>query len=508
MKETLKCTITISSPLHVGCDEFYEPTGFVVDQEKRTLIQFNPIEFISKLEPMEQEKLSQICRKGTVASILELYKFFQGKKADGREVYLCSGFVDHYKKTLQIPEKNQYKINHELNKFNIERTAFRLSDNRPYLPGSSIKGALRTGYLNYVCQGKKINISYDQRKKSKNAIEQQLLDYRQIEEDPFGKVKVSDFQPVGDVKTKIMYAANKKKKLSDKEARGPYQILEIIEPGGVFIGEITVEEAHTQRKIKNPIELDNLISGAGGFYAKENSRENEELTRISISGVNLLKGKINGKIIPLRLGRHSGAESVTLEGNRDIMIKLNGKNKKYLDHATTFWLASPESKPSNSADLFPFGWACVEKLSQEKEKAFDMKEQVYLDRSLKQAEKEHRLAEQIIREQQEADQRLKEKEAELEMLKKEEERRKNVLKAMCMEELFLFYYDEVAITEEQINVAFKKLDDCPEKLKKEVAIRLKKYWQEHHKWTKNQAGKQWKKIRSRNDKIDKIIEDS
>lgn len=63
----------------------------------------------------------------------------------------------------------------------------------------------------------------------------------------------------------------------------------------------------------------------------------------------------------LRIGRHSGAEAVTIEGNRHIKImRGKGQQPKYLDHTTTIWLASETSKPNTNNGLLPFGWAVME----------------------------------------------------------------------------------------------------------------------------------------------------
>ncbi|MEA1967979.1 MAG: type III-A CRISPR-associated RAMP protein Csm5 [Thermodesulfobacteriota bacterium] len=508
MKETLKCIIKIVSPVHIGCDDVYEPTGFVVDEENKHLIQFNPSLFISELETKEREKLSQICKKGTVASILELYKFFRGKKAEGRRVELCTGFMDHYRKTLQIPENNSHRINQELNKFTIARTAYRPSDTRPYIPGSSVKGSLRTGYLNHLCQGKR---------QSGRDIEKDLLNYRQIDEDPFGKVKVSDFQPVGDVKTKIVYAVNQKKKISDKDAGGPYQIFEVIQPGAVFTGEITVNDVHEKSSIREAVKLDTLIYGTGRFYSNENIRENEELSRVGIPPVKFQENENISKnapttgyrIIPLRIGRHSGAESVTIEGNRSIKIMLGrGNRPKIMDHATTLWLASQKSKSPDTANLLPFGWSCIEEISVKNENDFDIRENEYLQKSVKEAEKKIQIAEQRLKEEKEAEKKAQEKKAELKRLKEEEEKKKKILEEMTPEERFLVQCDDGSVTGEEINSAYKNIDKYSDEYKKEVAVRLKKHWQDNKNWTKKDVGqKKWKKIRERNTKLDEIIND-
>ncbi len=61
----------------------------------------------------------------------------------------------------------------------------------------------------------------------------------------------------------------------------------------------------------------------------------------------------------LRVGRHSGAESVTLNGLRDIKImKGRGEKPDYLDHAKTLWLVGDERQLQTN--LLPFGWMLVE----------------------------------------------------------------------------------------------------------------------------------------------------
>ena len=67
--------LKVVSPIHIGCDEVYEPTGFVVDEEKKELVSFDPAAFLGQLEQKELDRFSAICKKGTVASLLEIYKF-------------------------------------------------------------------------------------------------------------------------------------------------------------------------------------------------------------------------------------------------------------------------------------------------------------------------------------------------------------------------------------------------------------------------------------------------
>lgn len=498
MKNAFHCTIEIQSPVHVGCDEVYEPTGFVIDEANQQLIHFDPVMFLSTLDPKDRERFSAICQEGTISSIQKIYQFFRGKPAQGRRVNLCDGFLNHYSQTLNLPDN---RLQQELNKFSIQRTAFRVADGRPYLPGSSIKGALRTGHLNAVCQGKKTGGS------SKD-IEKNLLEYSKIDDDPFGRVKVSDFQPVGDTQTRVIYAVNKKKRPSEKEARGPYQILEVIQPGALFQGIVEVQDTAFSPHIRKPIQLDELLSGAVGFYLKEFHREAGELESIQISPPSLKTPDQGGNALPLRIGRHSGAESVTIAGNRNIKIMKGGREKPiYLDHATTLWLAANQQNAAAASSLNPFGWVAIASLSPEERTTITSRENEYIREKNREAEEKLARAE-MQRKVEETEKRLaEEKKAAIQHQQEKEKELEQKLEQMGPEERFIYECDTGIVVEQQINAIYNRIDEISDEFKKEIASRLATYWQNNNMWTKKDAANhnQWKKIRDRKEKLQQIL---
>jgi CRISPR-associated protein Csm5 len=71
--------------------------------------------------------------------------------------------------------------------------------------------------------------------------------------------------------------------------------------------------------------------------------------------------KLGKSVFLIRIGRHSGAESMTIYGHRNIKIMQGqGVRDKHQDYATTLWLASESSKPTSNDGLIPFGWAMLE----------------------------------------------------------------------------------------------------------------------------------------------------
>jgi CRISPR-associated protein Csm5 len=344
-------------PVHIGTDEDYEPTGFIIDESKSELVSFDPMDFIKSLDAGNKKKFSNICNKGTVESRLELIKFMSGRKMHGHRVKISQGFINHYKDKLKLPAGDKRKIQQELNNFTIARTMFNPNTNQPYIPGSSIKGALRTAWLNAKQNEKKLPRQEDSRKFKD--LEKTLLDGGNFATDPFRLVKISDFMPVGYVRTKIVYAVNRKKNPGKVLSENLHQILEVIEPGSYFKGTITIEEPQPDSGIKSPVELQALFNSASRFYLNELKKENEVISKI---GANQAEdNRPDGGFI-LCIGRHTGAEAVTIEGHRSIWIKgPKGSDKLFLPRSTTIWLAAFESNPATNAELTPFGWVIFQR---------------------------------------------------------------------------------------------------------------------------------------------------
>lgn len=383
MDKTIDMYLHVVSPVHIGCDEVYEPTAFLVNEQKKKLIAFDSMDFIKSLSLKEREEFNDLCMQGTVASLIGIYRFVAGKSIDGKEVDVTADFITHYRDVKSLPSRDEKRINQELNRFAISRTAFNPLTSMPYIPGSSIKGALRTAYLSKLAKERGIRNfgegrieDYDKLRDDKiyslignrrmaHELEINLLKGT-FETDPFRLVKISDFLPFGEVKTKIVYAVNKKKRTSKHEARGPFQILETVQSGTVFKGTTNIQQPHKEAKIQDPVTFETLWRAVAAFYQPAFEKESKVLMEIGADGnvadsvKAIFPNGFGEKTILVRIGRHSGAETVTIEGNRYIRImQAKGTPPKFESRATTIWLASEARKPVNNTALIPFGWAVL-----------------------------------------------------------------------------------------------------------------------------------------------------
>lgn len=365
MNKPIKIRLHVLSPTHIGCDDVYEPTSFVIDETRKKLIEFDPVEFVKRLKPQEMSEFSKTTSGDNLLAIFKAIKRFYKPEIKGREVEITEYLVNHYRKILGMGTFDKKAI---INQFTMNKTAYNLRNNSPYMPGTSLKGALRTAYLSALADAKSIR-AYPKDKAKE--LEIKLLD-GSFDTDPFRMVKVSDLLPVEKINTKIMYAVNKKKKKSDKgslaDKGGAYQIFEVIQQGAIFEGMINVDIPEKTSGIQNPINMESLLLSAHRFYAGNLKQEitplNEALNLKHKAGMAAnaqFKDRFKQDVFLIRLGRHSGAEAITIEGNRNIKVSAPGKPAKFSNMgATIIWLASDDPKPQDNKGLLPFGWAVME----------------------------------------------------------------------------------------------------------------------------------------------------
>ena len=98
MEKPLKIRLHIVSPIHIGCDDVYEPTSFVIDEKKNKLIEFDPMDFIKSLSPRDRQEFTKICMEGSISSIVKMYDFISRRQVKGREIEIATELIAHYKK--------------------------------------------------------------------------------------------------------------------------------------------------------------------------------------------------------------------------------------------------------------------------------------------------------------------------------------------------------------------------------------------------------------------------
>lgn len=377
--DTVNIAITPLTPVHIGCSEDFEPTNYTIDRENQTLFAFDPSRAI-----LNDTQRSQLKYAAQRADLLSIQKFFR----DNAETFI--GYANQaipvtaevsrqYHKQLGKPTQTIKDGNNIINQMVINRTAYHSITGIPYLPGSSLKGAIRTAILDTINNGQIPTIDA----KQANQWENKLLGIsnNNFSQSIFRLLKISDCIAESP-NHQIVMARQYKKKISPNNQNNssiPTR-KEIIQPAQyrAFRGEITLQSlANTKYNVKKDLptrQLDNISIIARNcnlYYRKHFERSLSTLRNLlSVKLISekwlktlealyfSLKEKLDSNTaFLLQLGQYGGAESKTYSDVARIKIMHGKKLPPTIESTTTtIWLTDCGNGTSNQ----PFGWILVE----------------------------------------------------------------------------------------------------------------------------------------------------
>ena len=383
--------ITPLAPIHIGCGEDMDPTGYVLDAD--ALHEFSPSALAAVLDESDRGRLlGLVDRAGDERALVGVRKLIIERR-DGlvacasRAVRVAPGVRELYDAQVGTVAQSDTRV---INRLEIERIFSHPDTRSPILPGSSLKGAVRTALLNQENDGRGL-VSGERPQQ----LQQRLFDYRRFDSDPMRLVHLADAMSAASrttddlaMDTAVMFAVNRKKRMitgrdgrevrSQAEQKGLYQTLEVVPAlrWRAFRGELTIHRTSLHRSQRLPRAnlrwtVEDIAGACNRFYRRVFAVETDALRdrgllderwykiiqRLMKDGLDELLD--SNRAFLLRVGRHSGAESVTLEGVRNIWIKTPGDQPdRWEDEATTWWLAS--GRTDASSGLMPFGWVLVE----------------------------------------------------------------------------------------------------------------------------------------------------
>ena len=393
--ESWRLAISMLSPVHVGCGEDYDPTNYVI--ENSTLYEFEPGAAQKVLTDQDRRELLRIVGNPNNKRMLqEVQAFFYQRRqvlmtVAKRRVPAIPKLVDFYEGRVGKTVQTEGDGSQLVNKLAIGRTFFNPVSGTPILPGSSLKGAIRTALLDGINKGKSL-----QGPEKNLALQQRLFRYHEFEQDPMRLVQLTDasFLEAEGVGSELRFAVNRRRKApkpgedSEKslaEKGDLYQLLECIPAARfrVFTGQLTIQCVDGVNDNHNhlpalPLRWDaqQIAAACNRFYRPQLEAELKQMQErgyLDTNWVALLDRLLGGpagerlnrnEAFLLRVGRHSGAESVTLNGVRNIKILLGkdvetGKQRfEYRATGTSWWLAAGDIQ--DRAGMLPFGWLLVE----------------------------------------------------------------------------------------------------------------------------------------------------
>jgi CRISPR-associated protein Csm5 len=372
--ERVELLLTPLTPVHVGAGEDFDPTGYVIHEG--FLYHFDPAAL--PLDAGERSTLMACANKPGGDAILALQRFFHERTAKcvaaaRFAVPVVPGVAEHYRARVGQTAQRQAGGRDVVNALTIERTAHHPHTGLAYLPGTSLKGAMRTAWLDSLnqrrgCEGKE----------RASELERRLM-AGSFHTDPFRLVGLTDAAG-DDTVGQVFFATNHKKRPVVRDGRelagrGPAARRECIAPAqhAALRTTLTVRQLAGHRPgtdgpdpQRGPAGWVALAGACNRYYLGRMRRELDLLDTRRLAApawVQQMRKLLDtlhpwlatGDAALLRVGRHSGAESVTLDGVREIRImKGPGKPAATGSESTTVWLAA--ARENARSDMLPFGW--------------------------------------------------------------------------------------------------------------------------------------------------------
>jgi len=365
----------ILTPIHVGCGEEMDPLQYfikhkvmyVIDQQKfiAGLSERKRAEFINLIDNNRMIELRSFIRDNAIpdrktGSPLPDYIIYTAKVSD-------TVALDYSKKVSDKSLRNQLLI-HTFIRQPYSPTA--------YIPGSSLKGAIRTAVLDYLLNGEE-NIAekvhlYEKEKYPNNQariLEAETLENYyvarertkvNIKRDPFRMVKVYDMPlPTGAIEVRLVRNVSTKVLTDSYAPEGIPMVYELAATGVKFEGEIDllIEErdninklARDRDKIKREIDLDLILDACSEYYYDgmvEEYRHFNELSPKYYLGLEQAFRSLEENEAIIRMGKFSQVEFMTLNEFREPKTSIN---RPYEDYGKTRNLADGK---------IPMGWVKI-----------------------------------------------------------------------------------------------------------------------------------------------------
>jgi CRISPR-associated protein Csm5 len=375
--DVVPLALTPLTPIHIGCGEDFEPTNYVIDDGK--LYHFEAAQL--SLTENDRRILIQAVDKRGDDAIREVQRFFHDRRSQCLQssrlaIPIAHGVAERYQARVGQVAQRERGGRTVINQLEIERTAHQLHTGVPYLPGSGLKGAIRTAWLNSLDKGPRPERDRGQRPSERSGEIEGTLMGGTFESDPFRLVDVADASGAN-VQSRICFAVDRRKKPRQGQDRRPAPkdlsvCCEVIGGGQfrVLQGEIRFEHPPGSARPDPQRRIDDFVTLAracSNFYLARLAAELETLQSLTpgswLDGFRNVIDSIRpsleqGHAMLVRVGRHSGAESVTLDRRRWIQIRSGRGESHWARDATTIWLAA-ESENSVT-DMRPFGWLLIE----------------------------------------------------------------------------------------------------------------------------------------------------
>ena len=391
---SVKVRLKVKTPMAVGTGRSYSLFDYVVKEEKLLLIDFKKL--IEKLKTAGRlREFKGLLKNFTPFDLIKLQRFYyQNVGFDEAKAVLSlkPSVATHFRKKfeklgelLRSGRRGDYL--REQGVFEVREVAKNPLNGEPFLPGSTLKGAIRTSLLNYLVKTGVIDKErfvrellnafrevglewpgvYSRKELGKfnfkrlreifNQIDSHLLCEFSVDvgSSDFGRdlmrfVKVSDLSPSGEVSTSV--GRPERKSRDGKESS--FGFVEFVEPGALFEGTVTIYPEFVRKFMKCPLEIDSrlIVKALRSEYSKILHWEKDFFGKNPLpftrKEMELYKSQ-GSPLAPVKLGFGAGALSKTLSDAPELRVVGN-----------SYTGIRPEPVSISLMEDRPMGWCLLE----------------------------------------------------------------------------------------------------------------------------------------------------
>lgn len=339
------------SPVHVGWGRELDPFSCFIQGNRLYLFEMSAM--IQALSPEDRLQVLDLINKN---SLVEIRQYLAAKANQKKNVLgsiaVSESLSRQYADKMGDP-KNQL----------LFQPFFRNSHSfHPVLPGSSLKGAIRTAVIDTLIHRRKFELSSEAQKNPRR-MEMEVLGHQTIDQDPFKAIKCEDIdlEPDSTILNTVFNYSPKREKLTDLGLRcetthscfdqGPVSFRTSIHFFTGYKDKIVSIKNYEKNAISMYLEPEYILTACRQFFLHDLEEEHQRFYRSSsyekLSTILLNAGRslANNECL-IRVGRFTQAESKSINKYRTVMVR-GRQGSRPMPYGTTRNLA---------AGKYPMGW--------------------------------------------------------------------------------------------------------------------------------------------------------
>jgi CRISPR-associated protein Csm5 len=310
-KYKLKCEIL--SPIHIGTGHEIDPLDYIIEGGRLYKISF--IKFVTLMNDAERLRFETLLTKGNLAEIRTYVAENINKDKDSAYSIEVTPTVERLYR-LKLSEIQNQLLIHPFIRTQGEYLTL--------IPGSSIKGALRTAIVSELA--KQSNLPRPKDIKEEYGFESKVLGYKDGKDDPFRAIKIRDQSLQRDDMIVREVRNASKRKAGDLQTNDIQIICEVSHSSitGRQVKFDTVisfdEELFATKFLSKIFTVEQIIKSCKNFYRDKMEYEHKmfyQTSEVEKFSTELLDMLLDERSFIIRLGRFSGVESVTIDVYRN-----------------------------------------------------------------------------------------------------------------------------------------------------------------------------------------------